>query len=305
MDLVGLQTFGMVARTGSVARAAQELNCVPSNVTSRIKALEHELGVVLFHRHSRGMELSSDGRVLLPYARQLVGLLEDARRAFAGHSSMSGQLRLGAMETTAALRLPAILKTFHGNFPGVALELTTGPTAALVEDVASFVLDGAFVAGPVGHPGLDEEVVVEEELVLVTANHHQTLDALLASGVHPTLLVYRAGCLYRQRLEAFLYSRGIAGTRHVVLGTVEGILGCVKADMGVSIFTRAAIAAAAERHEVSIHEIDPAFARIRTVFITPRQVRENAAMREFRTCMRTGFAATEEPMRPAPLRSIA
>ncbi len=294
MDLIALQTFEMVARTGTVGRAALELNCVASNVTSRIKSLERELGVTLFHRHSRGMELTGDGRTLLPYARQLVDLVDDAKRAFADGQAMVGQLRLGAMETTAALRLPPILKQFHDAFPGVELELTTGPTAALVEDVANFVLDGAFVAGPVGHPRLTEEPVVEEELVVVSASRYRTLDDILAARRHPTLLVYRAGCLYRQRLEGFLASRGIAGTRHIVLGTVEGILGCVQADLGISIFTRAAIGHA-RPEGITIHPMTPDFARVQTVFVTSADIRKSAAMRAFRRAVLGAFSEQRQP----------
>ena len=61
MDFFELRVFETVARHGNMNRAAEELNTVQSNVTTRIRNLEHELGVKLFERHSRGVELTSAG----------------------------------------------------------------------------------------------------------------------------------------------------------------------------------------------------------------------------------------------------
>ena len=81
MDSVSLRFFEAVARLGAMNRAAEALNTVQSNVTARMKSLEEELGVALFRRHSRGVDLTSAGERLLPYALKSVHLLTEARRA--------------------------------------------------------------------------------------------------------------------------------------------------------------------------------------------------------------------------------
>ncbi|TCF98641.1 hypothetical protein BZM26_24400 [Paraburkholderia strydomiana] len=301
MDLIGLQTFEMVARLGTIARAAEALHCAPSNVTSRIKCLEHDLGVPLFHRHSRGMELAGDGKTLLPYARQLVQLVTDARTAIKGDGAIAGSIKIGAMETTAAFHLPSLMKAYREVLPNIQIELTTGPTASLVEDVLNYQLDGAFVAGPTGHPDLHEQLLAHEELVLVSAAKHGTVKQLFSAHPHPTLLVYRAGCQYRQRLEAFIYSRGITGVRNVVLGTMEGIFGCVQSDFGISISTRAAVEDLATRYEIAVHSLGPSFSRINTVFVTSKLVRESKAISEFRKCLDSQYPNSH---RVAPLEPI-
>ncbi|PQV44474.1 LysR family transcriptional regulator [Paraburkholderia sp. BL21I4N1] len=303
MDLVGLQTFEMVARMGTIAKAAEVLHCAPSNITSRIRKLEHDLGVMLFHRHSRGMHLAYDGRTLLPYARQLVQLVADARGALEGGGSISGCVRLGAMETTAAFHLPTVLRAYRDHLPNVQLELSTGPTAALIDDVLNFQLDGAFVAGPVGHPGLNEDLLAEEELVLIASNRYADMDSLFHAHAHPTLLVYRAGCQYRQRLEAFLYSKGVTGVRAIVLGTMEGILGCVQADLGVSVSTRSAIQNISRTYKISIHSLEPSFSSIQTVFVTPKLIRESRAMSEFRRCLTSEYCGAASLGRPEECRN--
>ena len=80
MDAADLRVFEAVARLGGINRAATELNTVQSNVTSRIRQLEDELGVRLFERLSRGVALTAAGRRLLPFAHKVRDLLVDARR---------------------------------------------------------------------------------------------------------------------------------------------------------------------------------------------------------------------------------
>ena len=68
MELMQIRMFKTVHDTGSIARAAEVLHYVPSNITARIKALEAELGVPLFHRQGRGLVISPAGQTFLPYA---------------------------------------------------------------------------------------------------------------------------------------------------------------------------------------------------------------------------------------------
>jgi len=151
MEFSDLQTFAAVARTGGITRAAEALNTVQSNVTQRIKTLEAEIGTALFERHSRGMTLTSAGRRLLPYAHRMAALSREALLAARDDGDAKGPLAIGSMETTAAVRLPALLAGFHRRYPAVALTLQTATTAELVTAVLEGALDGAFVASPIEH----------------------------------------------------------------------------------------------------------------------------------------------------------
>src|SRR5262245_8885167 len=195
MDLSDLNTFSAVARCGGVTRAASELGTVQSNVTSRIRALESEIGVSLFERHSRGMLLTGAGRRLLPYVDRMAALMREAVVATRDDGVPKGALAIGSMETTAAVRLPQLLARFHRDFPAVQLTLRTGPTAALVNDVLEGTFDGAFVCGPIEHPDLAAVSVFKEELVLVTARRWASLAALRKGtpAAGPTALVFRTG----------------------------------------------------------------------------------------------------------------
>ena len=103
--------------------------------------------------------------------------------------------------------------------------------------------DGAFVAGPIDHAELDATVAFREELVLVTARRWASLAALRAGTPEsgPTALVFRTGCTYRQRLEQVFSEFGWPSSARFELGTLDGMIGCVAADMGVTLLPRAVV----------------------------------------------------------------
>ncbi len=162
MELSDLLTFSAVARNGGITRASEELKTVQSNVTQRVKALEAEMGVALFERHSRGMTLTGAGRRLLPYAQRMAALSREAVLATRDDGEPKGPLAIGSMETTAAVRLPPLLAEFHRRYPAVQLTLRTATTADLVASILDAALDGAFVAGPIEHVELISTVAFRE-----------------------------------------------------------------------------------------------------------------------------------------------
>lgn len=280
MDAADLRVFETVARLGGMNRAAAELHTVQSNVTARIRLLEDELGLALFHRHSRGVALTPAGQRLLPYAGRVRQLLDEARRAVADDGTPQGPLVIGSLESTAGLRLPSLLAAYAEACPEVDLSLVTGTTAELVDAVLSRKVEGAFVCGPARHPDIDETPAFTEELVVVTARNAGGLDrALGKSGLK--IVVFRAGCSYRQILEAWLARRGIVGARLLEFGTLEGILGCVAAGIGVSLLPETIVAPAARAGRVAIHRLAPAEARAETVFIRRRDHRASSALSAF------------------------
>jgi DNA-binding transcriptional LysR family regulator len=280
MDAGDLRIFEAVARLGGMNRAAAELNTVQSNVTARIRQLEDSLGVRLFNRHSRGVRLTEAGRRLMPYAGQVAQILADARRAVAEDGTPKGTLTIGALETTAALRLTGALPRFAAACPEVDLVLRTGTTAELIEAVLARRLEGAFVCGPVEHPELTGETVFTEELVILTAPGLRDVDALLRGGA-VRIVVLRAGCSYRERLEAILARRGVVGLRRLEFGTLEAIIGCVASGLGVTLLPKALIGPVWRGGKVAVHPLPAGDAVVETLFIRRRDAFTSSALKAF------------------------
>lgn len=274
-------------------RAAAELHMVQSNVTARIRVLEDEVGVPLFERSSRGVVLTAAGQRLLPYVAKLAALLRESQQAARDDGTPRGSLRIGSLETTAALRLPPILSAYAQAYPAVDLVLTTGTSAALVEDVLEHRLDGAFVAGPAQHSDLAEEAVFREELMVVTAPSVRH-PAELERQPHLKIIVFRRGCAYRLRLETLLARRGIQTAQPLEFGSLEAIIGCVAAGVGITMLPKAVVAPYLREGQVAAHELPPEQARVDTVFIRRHASHLTSALSAFLTIAR-----------PAPLKLIA
>jgi LysR family transcriptional regulator, cell division regulator len=288
MELSSLRIFVAVADEASISKAAERLDYVQSNVTARIKQLEEELETQLFYRQRRGMALTPAGKTLRSYAERLLKLVGEARQAVRETEAIRGVLALGAMETTAAVRLPPILARYHQAYPEVDLTLSTGTSEELLSRVLDYQFDSAFVGGPVEHPEIEQEVVFTEELVLVTEQRVASLAELRTR----TAFVFRQGCSYRARLEHVLRERGIIPFRLMEFGTLDGILGCVAAGMGVTLLPRSVITRLGYSDRVSVHEVAPTEAWVPTVIIRRRDALRTRALEALLDLVRASEDAT-------------
>jgi len=296
MDIADLRVFEAVSRLGSMNRAAAELNTVQSNVTARIRGLEDEIGVALFHRHARGVTTAPAGERLLPFVARIAKLLADAEAAAKDEGVPNGTLRIGSMETTAALRLSPVLSQFANAYPKVRLALATGTTSRLLNEVIEGRLEGAFVAGPVSHPDLNQEAIFREELVLVTARNVTSARAL-AKIPDLRTIVFQLGCSYRQRLESALADLGIAVAKPMEFGSLDAIISCVAAGVGVTLLPKGVVAAAAREGKVALHELPPKRAQAETLFVRRHDAYLSSAMRAFLDLARSHHGAVQPGQR--------
>jgi DNA-binding transcriptional LysR family regulator len=233
MELAQIRMFKTVADTGSIARAAEVLHCVPSNITARIKTLESELGTELFFRHGRGLRISPAGEIFLTYAGRMLSLAEEAKRAVHPEATPSGPLRIGAIESSATSRLPRLLARFHARFPDVSLELTTGTGPQLLDATLNHKLDGAIVAIDVKRPRLKRTSMYREDLVLIAAESLGPIRSA-ADLQGKSIFMWPEGCPYRAALERWLLNNG--QTQPIIsIASYGTIVGCVSAGAGVAL----------------------------------------------------------------------
>ncbi|KSF41835.1 LysR family transcriptional regulator NmoR [Pseudomonas aeruginosa] len=241
MDLSSLEIFRAVAHEASVTRAAQWLQRAQSNVTTRIRQLEEDLGVELFLRDGKRMSLTERGSEFLAYAEQLLALADEARQSM-HPAEPGGRLRLGSMESTAASRLPALLASYHKACPRVALEVSTGTSHALFDGVRARRLDCALVAagpgwaGELDGSGLRGEPLFREELLMILPAEHPPVHDVAEVRLR-TLAGFARGCTYRQLAEDSL------GTPLTVqeVGSYHAILACVAAGACVGVLPRSVL----------------------------------------------------------------
>lgn len=126
-----LETLLSLARSGSIRATARELHATPAAISSRIKALEAELGVSLVDRGSSQFRLSDDGERLLNHAREVVHAARTLQLAAQRGQQISGRLRLGVVETVVHSWLPNFVRALENDFPELVVDLTVDATAVL------------------------------------------------------------------------------------------------------------------------------------------------------------------------------
>jgi len=263
MDLAELRIFTAVVREGGVTRAAERLHRVQSNVTTRIRQLEEKLGTELFIRDGKRLHLTPSGKVLLGYADKLLALADEARTAV--HDPRPrGLFRLGAMESTAAVRLPGPLNRFSRLYPGVTLELRTGNPEVLARAILAGELDAAFVAEPIADAPFEKMSAFVEEPVIVSASTHALIGK---NGAPHAVLVFENGCPHRRRLEQWFARRGEMPKRIIELGSYHAMLGCVLAGMGIALLPESVLATFPERRRLTIHRLPRGENRYETLLI--------------------------------------
>jgi DNA-binding transcriptional LysR family regulator len=173
MTLDQLQIFIAVAEREHVTRAADALGLAPPSVSAAVASLEREFGTKLFHRVGRGIVVTEGGKLLLDEARALVSRAEAVKLAMREFTGLSrGRLAIKASQTIASHFLPPRLVEFHQAYPGVALAVSVGNSAEVVDAIIRGDVELGFVEGPeeeLRDPRLAAELIAWDELVMVVS----------------------------------------------------------------------------------------------------------------------------------------
>jgi DNA-binding transcriptional LysR family regulator len=176
MTLDQLQIFIVVAEREHVTRAAAALGVAPPSVSAAVASLEREFDTKLFHRVGRGIVVTEGGKLLLDEARDLVNRAEAVKLAMREFTGLArGRLAIKASQTIAGHFLPPRLVDFHQAYPGVALAVSVGNSAQVVEAIIRGDIELGFVEGPeeeIGDPRLAVEMIAQDDLVMVVSANH-------------------------------------------------------------------------------------------------------------------------------------
>src|SRR5438105_5220302 len=239
-----LSSFLAVVREGSVSGAAEKLVVTQPSISAAVSALSRELGVDLTERVGRGIGLTPAGEAFRPYAADVLGLIEQGRRAAREAADFSMRsLRLVAVATAAEYVVPALLRSFHRLHPEVNLSLEVANRATVFERVVEHEVDVAIA----GRPPADERIAgvafLKNELALIVAP-----DDRLARGraVKPEQLADRVwlmrepGSGTRQLVSEFLAEHDLR-PQTLTLGSNGAIKEAVRLGLGVSLQSRMAV----------------------------------------------------------------
>ena len=268
MDLTQLRMFCCVAETGSLAKAAEQLHRVPSNLTTRLRQLEQELGTDLFIREKQRLRLSAMGHNFLGYAERILALSDEAM-SLTHAGEPAGQFALGSMESTAATRLPALLAAYHQQHPKVALSLVTGTSGDIIDSVRAGTLAAALVDGPIDHDDLNACIAFRERLVVISPANRPL--AAHGAGAALTLFVFGPSCSYRRKFYAWLKQAGWAVGASLEIHSYHAMLACVASGAGIAILPESVLAQLPGHEGVTVNTLPDEVADTATWLIWRRE----------------------------------
>ncbi|MCP8938556.1 LysR family transcriptional regulator [Alsobacter sp. SYSU M60028] len=176
MEFAQLRTFVTLAGTRHFGMAAERLRIAQPHVSRRIKQLEEDLKVTLFHRDRKNVRLTLAGEAFLPEAVKLLKFAEVARRrAVVGAQGKAGKLSVGVIAAALLGPLPSILAEFHRRYPEISLNFVdnVAPSMAQLQGLAEGGTDVVFAHPPVRLTGeYDRITIVRDPLVAVLAASH-------------------------------------------------------------------------------------------------------------------------------------
>ena len=215
VDLKHLRSFVVVAEEGNVGRAARRLFITQPALSRQLKQLEESLGVTLFVRVPRGVELTDAGRELLRRARVALEAAEQAL-TIGRTAEPEGRLAVGVSLAAHREHWFGLVEAFSGRFPAVDVELRAALSEPLQRQLAAGDLDAAVVLEPARLPGLAYEPVREEALAVWTNPGHplarrRTLALEDLDGVAVTLLggAGGRGSGFNARIRALFEAAGV------------------------------------------------------------------------------------------------
>jgi LysR family transcriptional regulator, flagellar master operon regulator len=170
MDIELARTFVEIVSTGSFIKAADRLHVAQTTVSARVRLLEQQLGRTLFVRNKAGATLTSAGEQFLRFAPSFVQLWQRARQQVAVPEGHRAVLTVGSEVSLWQPLLLEWVRAMRRSHPDIALRVHVDVPQDLITHVASGLVDIAIMYAPQHRPGLEIDLLLEEELVLVTTD---------------------------------------------------------------------------------------------------------------------------------------
>jgi DNA-binding transcriptional LysR family regulator len=244
MELRHLRTIAAVARHRSFTKAGEELYLAQSAISQQIRRLEAELGVEVFRRTSRSVELTAEGRVILGYAQRVLAEVDGLHSELEELTGLlRGQLRIGGVYPTGPYDLFGMLADFRAAHPGVAIHMVEDTQDGVLEALRADELDCAFTA--LNPDALGNEFAAtllwEEEIVVALPGDHPlcahtqvTFDELAAQD----LIAYRENSALRRRLERTMAERNLEPRNAFICTEMGAVRGLASKGLGVAVIPR-------------------------------------------------------------------
>lgn len=247
MELHQLRYVLAIAKAGSFTRAAEELFLAQPSLSVQVRKLEKELGIALFQRLGRRVELSTAGEAFLEHVEPALFHLEQAKAQAAAVRTLNrGRVAIGALPSVGATLLPGLLAEYRSAHPNIEVRLTEHNVSGDFERmVQTGKLDLAISRAPLARPGVTGRILVREPMVAMLPPEHQLADRSpldLAQLAEDHFVGMHRGYGLRELMETVCLRAGFSPRVTVETSQLSVLCGMVRSGVGVSVVPRLASA---------------------------------------------------------------
>ena len=262
ISLQKLEAFCLVARLGSVSRAAEKLYVTQPVVSAHLRSLQERVGVPLLQRAGRGVELTEAGRTVHEWAEDLLRRCDDLSQDLESLADGAlGAVTVGASMSIGNYLLPPLLIQFRRDHPGARLTLVNSTPELALDAVSSGQADFCVIAafGSASRDLFEAELIGKQRLVLVGAPTDPSLPGAVGLAELRSLpfVCPPGGMAIRRSQDAALAALGVTHRDVVIeLGSAEAMKQAVQAHLGVALLWEGAVAADIDEGRLREIEID-------------------------------------------------
>ena len=234
------RVFQEVARWGNISAAAQNLFISQSAVSQSVKQLEEQLQVRLFSRSTRGVSLTSEGKLLLEYVSHALGLLQSGEEKIAASRQLlTGELIIGASDTVTKTYLLSRLEAFHKDYPDIRIRILNGTTSMVLDYLHAGQVDIAFASEAPDETVYSVRHCVDTHTIFVAAPDYLEFDKVYTMeeiAALPLILLERKASS-RVYVERYFQDHGVQIHPEIELGSHNLLISLARIGLGVACVT--------------------------------------------------------------------
>ena len=234
------RVFLEVAKQGNISAAAQNLFISQSAVSQSVKQLEEQLQVRLFSRSTRGVSLTSEGKLLLEYVSHALGLLQSGEEKIAASRQLlTGELIIGASDTVTKTYLLSRLEAFHKDYPDIRIRILNGTTSMVLDYLHAGQVDIAFASEAPDETVYSVRHCVDTHTIFVAAPDYLEFDKVYTMeeiAALPLILLERKASS-RVYVERYFQDHGVQIHPEIELGSHNLLIALARIGLGVACVT--------------------------------------------------------------------
>jgi DNA-binding transcriptional LysR family regulator len=255
ITLKQLKIFVSVAQTCSVTASAKIIHLSQPAISISLNELEKQLNCKLFYRHNNRLILSENGKILLPYADEIICRLQNISTVFSSDQRGVTQINIGASKTIGSYLLPYLLADFRKNHPQTQQKFIINNTRTLCESLLNFEIDIALIEGQNADPTLTTIPWLEDEMVIICSKKNKLAKSKafnFKNLKNCQWIVREIGSGTREYFEQQIAGNVVQPHIAFELNSTEAIINSVTAGLGLSCLSKYSITKELKSKDISV-----------------------------------------------------